>query len=258
MTFSPDALKDEHVIISGGCGALGVAIVQKLVAHGAKVTVNDVLDAEEAGSRLTGVDADSFHYVRADTTDAEAVDHLLTVAEQAFGPVTTALCHVGIVHSGPILDVAPDRWDEVMALNMKSAFLLGKAVANAAIEADRSAHLIFTSSWVAVVPWPEIGPYITSKAGMNQLMRTFARELATKKIRANAMAPGIVGAGMALKQWNTEPEYRARAEKAIPLGYLQPLDSVADTFLFLCSPAASYMTGTVLTVDGGASLYPMD
>jgi NAD(P)-dependent dehydrogenase (short-subunit alcohol dehydrogenase family) len=260
MTFTPDALASENIIISGGCGALGTAIVKRLTDHGAKVTVNDILPTDEGTAHIAGADVadDRFHYVQANLTQPDEATRLLSEAENAFGPVTTALCHLGMVVSGSILDIEPDVFDQVMDLNVKSAFLLGKAVANAAVAADRPAHLIFTTSWVAVVPWPEIGPYITSKAAMNQLMRTFARELAPKNIRANAVSPGIVGAGMALKQWNTEPDYRARAEKAIPLGYLQPLDSVADTFLFMCSPAASYMTGAVVTVDGGASLYPMD
>jgi NAD(P)-dependent dehydrogenase (short-subunit alcohol dehydrogenase family) len=67
-----------------------------------------------------------------------------------------------------------------------------------------------------------------------------------------------VSVGLARRQWDTDPVYRARAQKAIPLGAMQPLESVADAFLFLCSPAADYMTGSVLLVDGGCSLYPMD
>jgi NAD(P)-dependent dehydrogenase (short-subunit alcohol dehydrogenase family) len=145
-----------------------------------------------------------------------------------------------------------------MAVNVKTAFLLGKNAARAMLDDGISGHLIFTTSWVAETPWPEIGPYNASKAAMNQLMRSFARELADKGIRANAIAPGIVSVGMAKHQWDTDPVYQARASKAIPLGEMQPLESVSDAFLFLCSRAASYMTGSVLTVDGGCSLYPMD
>ncbi len=260
MIFSKEALTGEHILISGGCGALGLAIVKKLVECGARITVNDVLSAEIAHERLAESDipAEVVTYFQADTTSPAQVKSLLDHAEQVFGFVTTGLCHVGMVVSGSILNFDADTFDEVMAVNVRSAFLLAKEVSQRAIAAKRAAHLIFTTSWVAVIPWPEIGPYITSKAAMNQLMRTFARELAPHGIRANAIAPGIVGAGMALRQWNTQPDYRARATKAIPLGYLQPTESVADTFVFLCSPAASYMTGSILTVDGGASLYPMD
>jgi NAD(P)-dependent dehydrogenase (short-subunit alcohol dehydrogenase family) len=108
------------------------------------------------------------------------------------------------------------------------------------------------------VPWPEITPYNATKAALKAMMRGFARELAPKGIRANAIAPGIVAVGMAKRQWDTEPAYRVRAAKAIPLGYMQPPETVAHAFLFLCSDMTSYMTGSVLLVDGGCSLYPMD
>jgi NAD(P)-dependent dehydrogenase (short-subunit alcohol dehydrogenase family) len=113
-------------------------------------------------------------------------------------------------------------------------------------------------AWVQDVPWPEITPYTISKSALKATMRGFARELAPRGIRANAIAPGIVAVGMAKRQWDTDPEYRARAERAIPLGHMQPPESVAHAFLFLCSEMASYMTGSVLLVDGGCSLYPMD
>jgi NAD(P)-dependent dehydrogenase (short-subunit alcohol dehydrogenase family) len=260
MPFRDDALAGQHVIISGGAGALGLSVISRLVRHGARVTVNDVLPPDEAAARLqaAGIDPARARYVQADLTRPEDAQRFVQAARGDTGPIHTALCHVGMVISAPLIEFSPGQWDELMAVNVKSAFLLGQAAARAMLADGVAGHLIFTTSWVAHVPWPGIGPYNASKAAMNQLMRSFARELAAKHIRANAIAPGIVAAGMAQRQWDTEPEYRARAQKAIPLGYMQPLDSVADAFLFLCSPAASYMTGAVLTVDGGCSLYPMD
>lgn len=90
----------------------------------------------------------------------------------------------------------------------------------------------------------------------DELMRVNARELASRGIRANAVAPGIVGAGMALKMYKEDADYKARTDRAIPLGYLQPPESVANTFAFLCSDMSDYMTGSVLVVDGGCGLYP--
>jgi len=92
------------------------------------------------------------------------------------------------------------------------------------------------SSWVQDIPWPDISPYNLTKSGIKMLMRGMARELAAKGIRVNSIAPGIVAVGMAKRQGDTEPDYRRRAEKAIPLGFMQPPESVADAFIFLCSP----------------------
>lgn len=258
MSFRDDALAGQHIVISGGAGAIGLGVVKKLVDHGARVTVNDIVDMAEAQKRLAGINAEKIQYYRGDLTQLSEVQSLIKAARAKFGAIHTALCHAGMVMSGPLLEITPNQWDQTMAVNVKTAFLLGQAAAKSMLDDQISGHLIFTTSWVAETPWPEIGPYNASKAAMNQLMRSFARELADKKIRANAIAPGIVSVGMAKHQWDTDPVYRARASKAIPLGHMQPLDSVSDAFLFMCTPAASYMTGSVLTVDGGCSLYPMD
>lgn len=260
MCFSRDVLQGRHVLISGGCGAIGMGIVKTLIRHGATITVNDILDQEVAETRLhdNEISSQAWNYVQADLTNVAEVDRLVTVARSHFGPIHTALCHVGKVIPKPLLEYTVDEWDETMAVNVRTAFLLGKAAAQVMLDDKVAGHLVFTTSWVADVPWPEIGPYNASKAGMKQLMRSFARELAAHDIRANAIAPGIVSVGLAKHQWDTDPSYQARAQKAIPLGRMQPLDSVANAFLFLCSPAADYMTGSVLLVDGGCSLYPMD
>ncbi len=258
MTFREDALAGQHILISGGCGAIGLGVIRQLMAHGAHVSINDVIDPIAAAARLADMPLDRFFYIPGDLTQPEAAQQVVQAARERFGPLHTALCHAGMVIPGPLLDYTAQDWDQVMAVNVKTAFLLGQAAARIMLNDAVPGHLIFTTSWVANVPWPEIGPYNASKAAMNQLMRSFARELADRGIRANAIAPGIVSVGMAKRQWDTEPAYQARAKKAIPLGHMQPLDSVADAFVFLCSPAARYMTGAVLTVDGGCSLYPMD
>ena len=101
-------------------------------------------------------------------------------------------------------------------------------------------------------------PYAASKAAIVAISRGIARELATKKIRSNIISPGIVNVGMAAKQWREESDYRLRAQRAIPLGYLQDPLSVAHGIEFLLSEKSSYMTGSNLLIDGGASLYPLD
>ena len=260
MTFQTDALSGQHIVISGGTGAIGTGIVKKLTDHGARMTVNDIIDPAEALQRLNDahVVMARVHYLQGDMTQADVATRFVSSAREKFGPIHTALCHAGMVIPGPLLDYTADDWQTTQSVNVTAAFLLAQAAAKSMLADGTAGQLVFTTSWVANTPWPEIGPYNTSKAAMNQLMRSFARELAGKGIRANGIAPGIVSVGMAKRQWDTDPTYQTRAKKAIPLGHMQPLDSVTDAFLFMCSPASNYMTGTVLTVDGGCSLYPMD
>lgn len=107
---------------------------------------------------------------------------------------------------------------------------------------------------VASRPWPEITAYTASKAGVEQLMRQVALELAPDGIRANAIAPGIVKAGLAKHQLETEPAYAKRVASAIPLGELQEASDIGAAVRFMASSGASTMTGSVLTVDSGCTL----
>ncbi len=247
-------------MITGGLGGIGEVIVDHLLRHAAQVLVSDVLPVGEASRRIRekGWPEDRCRYCRADVREASDAQHLVETAITVFGGLDVALCHAGVVCSKPILAVDSNDWDATLDVNLKGAFVVAQAAARAMVRGAVRGKIIFTSSWVQDVPWPEITPYSVSKSGMKMLMRGMARELAPHGIRVNAVAPGIVGTGMAKKQWDTEPSYRRRAEKAIPLGFMQPPESVADACLFLCSDASDYMTGATLLVDGGCSLYPMD
>jgi NAD(P)-dependent dehydrogenase (short-subunit alcohol dehydrogenase family) len=253
-------LTSKTVLITGGCGAIGRVVVRVLSEHGAAVAVNDILPEGEGATTLdqAGIISSRVAYFQADATNPQDVHDLYDRVEQTLGLPNVVCCHAGIVDAYPINQYPVDRFDQLFQINVRSAFVVAQEAAQRWIERQVPGHLIFTTSWVADVPWPEITPYNASKAAMRQLMRGFARELAPKGIRANAVAPGIVAVGMAKKQWDIDPGYRARAEKAIPLGAMQPPDSVAYAFLFLCSDMANYMTGSVLLMDGGCSLYPMD
>jgi len=258
--FAQDCLAGKTVLITGGLGAIGRVVVTALLSHSARVAVNDVLSVEQAGQ--LGKDLawphERFVYVRADVTTPGGAEELVNRTLETFGGLDVALCHAGMAHSCPILNYSEEEWDRIMDVNLKSAFLVAQVAARAMVEGGIKGKIIFTSSWVQDVPWPDITPYNVTNSGMKMLMKGMARELAGKGIRVNALAPGIVGVGMGRRQWDTEPDYRRRAARAIPLGYLQPPESVADALLFLCSGASDYITGTTLLADGGCSLYPMD
>lgn len=257
--FQRTCLEDQVILITGGCGALGQVIVESLRSHGARLVVNDIL-SDEVAEALLPRDG-SLLYVQADVTREEPVAGLFDRSAARFGTVTTVLCHAGASFSAPFSDYPLEEWKRLLDSNLTSAFLVAREAVRRMKEwscRDQPGRILFTSSWVESVPWPGISAYNVSKAGLRMLMRSVAREAAGHHILCNGIAPGIVAAGMALKQWETEPAYRARARRAIPLGYLQSPDSVAQAFVFLCSEASKYMTGATLLVDGGCSLYPMD
>ncbi len=248
-------LTERRIVITGACGALGTSIIRTLHTHGASVFANDLLDARAARALLP---AGTPYFIGATGTTSDAIE-LLDAAQDAFGDEPNIVCcHAGIVGSHPIDEYPESDLDEIFLTNFRSAFLLAKAAAHRWKDAGKTGQILFTSSWVGNVPWPGGSAYGASKAAVNSAMRSFAREMAPFGIRSNAIAPGIVDAGMAKVQWNNDPEFRRRAERAIPLGRLQDPDSVSDAFLFMCSSLSDYMNGAILTVDGGASLYPMD
>jgi NAD(P)-dependent dehydrogenase (short-subunit alcohol dehydrogenase family) len=250
-------LTGKLIAITGGAGALGRAMTATLDAHGAHVIVADVLEPVQGTSIFA--DLQGVSYFQADAADQVQLCNLLDSIEESHGRLPdVVICHAGIVGTHPVEQYPLDEFDLLMRVNVRGAYVPAREISARWKAGGLPGLLLFTASWVNSVPWPGIAPYSASKAALVQLTKSFARELAPQGIRANAVAPGIVGAGMALHQWETDEDYRKRAGRAIPLGSLQSVQSVADAFLFLCSDLASYMTGSVLLVDGGASLYPMD
>jgi len=257
MNTSGHAQRPRTIAITGGLGDIGLATGLRLAHDGHAVVLLDLVAADEGRERAsiaasrTGV---ALEYRCVDVThqDAvvEAIDSMVTL--------DTMIANAGTVRSAPFLDISASDWRAHLDVNLTGAFLPIQAAAQRFVRDGTRGLLLATSSWVAQVPWPEIAAYTTSKAGLEMLIKQAARELAPHGIRANAVAPGIVLAGLAKHQLETEPQYAARAARVIPLGALQSADKVAGAFSYLCSSDADYMTGTTLTIDGGASLFAFD
>lgn len=254
------SVKDKIILVTGGCGDIGRAVTKKLTEHGATVVICDRMEESEAMNRiaLLHLPKKQWLYINCDVTDRAQVNRMIEEIYKRFGKLDVACSNAGIVEGIPFLDYTEEKWNQIIAINLTGCFHVGQAAARAMVERGHQGQIIFTTSWVSDVPWPEITPYCVSKSGLRMLMRGMARELTKKGVRVNAISPGIVNAGMAKHQYDTDPGYRARADKVIPMGFMQPLESVAEAFLYLCSDAASYTTGSTLLVDGGCSLFQFD
>ncbi len=247
------------VLITGGMGAIGRIMAHAFLRHGAKVAINDVNDIKNAGKEV--LFDQKIKYFQADITDEQEVIRLFDNVTEEFGVPNVVCCHAGIVEVFAYHDYPLASFNKVMDVNLKGSFIVSREAARrlqGKCRENNLGRIIFTSSWVQDVPWPSISAYSASKSAINMLMRSLAREIADQHIRVNSIAPGIVAVGMAKHQWDTEEDYRTRAEKAIPLGFMQPPETVADAMIFLASDASAYITGSTLLVDGGCSLYPMD
>jgi NAD(P)-dependent dehydrogenase (short-subunit alcohol dehydrogenase family) len=215
----------------------------------------DRVPEAEARGRIEAVAAvGRCSYWQADVTDRDGV----MAALSALDPLDVAIGNAGIVESAPFLEVTPEQWQAHLDVNLSGCFNVGQIAARLMAERGRPGLVLFTGSWVGEIPWPEISAYCVSKAGVRMLARSMARELAVHGIRVNVVAPGIVFAGMARRQYETDPAYARRASGVVPLGELGTAEQVAQAAAFLCSSDAAYMTGSVLLVDGGASLFQFE
>ena len=243
------------VVVTGGAGDIGAAMGAELRRLGATVTLIDRKPRAEAEPWLARARAHGdVAYAEADVRDRPALEAALAAVD----PLDVAIGNAGIVRSAPFLEITPEQWHDHLDVNLTGCFHLGQAAARLMVARGRPGRIVFTGSWVQEVPWPEIAAYSASKAGLRMLARSMARELASHGIRVNVLAPGIVDAGLARHQRETEPQYARRIAHVIPLGDLQTPEQVAQATAFLCSPAADYMTGATLLVDGGCSLFQFD
>ncbi len=238
-------------LVTGGAGDIGGAICSTLSASGFEVMIVDLLDEPRGRSRAQELSRSApVNYCRASTVDSIAISAIV----DALPRIDMAVMCAGTVNAEPFLDIDLDVWRRQLEVNLTGAFVVSQAAARRMASDGTRGQLIYISSWVAARPWPEIAAYSTSKAGMDQLMKQAALELSPFGIRANSVAPGIVMAGLAKTQFETEPQYAARASAAIPLGSPQTAQQIADAVGFLASDAASSMTGSVLLVDSGCTL----
>ena len=239
-------LNDKVAIVTGSARGIGKAIALKLAEAGAAVVVSDIVEAEPVAEEIRASGRQSLA-ITADVSSREDVAGLIDRTIATFGKVDILVNNAGITRDQLLMRMSDEDWDSVLSVDLKSAFLCSRAVLRHMVK-QRWGRIISISSIVGITGNAGQANYAAAKAGIIGLTKSIAREVASRGITANAIAPGFIDTEMTQKL--TE-EQRQSAQKKIPAGYLGSPRDVAEAVAFLASEEARYITGQVLSVDGG-------
>ena len=234
------ATTERTVLVTGGNRGIGLACTQAFVADGHRVAT-----VSRSGGEVDGALA-----VACDITDGAAVDDAVAKVEAELGPVEVLVANAGITRDGLLVRMSDDDFSTVVETNLTGSFRFARAVTKKMMRA-RFGRIVFTSSVGAYLGAPGQANYAASKAGLIGLARSMARELASRNITVNVVAPGPIATDMLAA---VDEDRQAALAATVPLGRVGSPDEVAAAVRFLTSDAAGYITGVVLPVDGGLAM----
>ena len=241
-------LKDKVALITGGARGIGQAIAVTFAREGADIVVADVnLEiAQKTALEIEGLGRKALA-LEMDVTNYEKVEEGINKILDKMGKVDILVNNAGITKDNLLLRMSQADWDAVINVNLKGTFNCIKAVTRPMIK-QRSGRIISIASIIGLMGNPGQANYAASKAGIIALTKTVAKELASRNINANAVAPGFIQTEMTAK---LPEDIKKKMLEAIPLAKLGTPQDVANTCLFLASDESSYITGQVITIDGG-------
>jgi 3-hydroxybutyrate dehydrogenase len=255
-------LKTKTALVTGSTSGIGLAIARALAAEGANVVLNGFGDAnaiEETRAGIESTYAVKARYSAADMSKPDAVTAMVREAEEAFGTVDVLVNNAGIQFVSPIEEFPPEKWEQIIAINLSSAFYAMQA-AIPGMKARGWGRIINTASAHSLVASPFKSAYVAAKHGIAGLSKTAALELAPHKITVNCISPGYVWTPLVEAQIPDTMKARGLTKeqviedvllKAQPTKEFVTVDQVAALAAFLCSEAASQITGTNISMDGG-------
>ncbi|HYF53879.1 MAG TPA: 3-hydroxybutyrate dehydrogenase [Salinarimonas sp.] len=256
------SLQGKTAIVTGSTSGIGLAIARALAGGGANVLLNGFGDADEIARTRAEIEAASgvrVAYSAANMMNGEEIAGMVRQAEDELGPVDVLVNNAGIQHVSPVEDFPVDKWDAIIAINLSSAFHATRAVVPG-MKARRWGRIINTASAHSLVASPFKSAYVAAKHGIAGFTKTIALELATHGVTANCISPGYVWTPLVERQIPDTMKARGMSKEEVidkvllqaqPTKGFVTVDQVAALALFLCSDAASQMTGANLSMDGG-------
>ena len=245
-------LENKVAIVTGAARGIGEGIALKFAAEGAHVAFTYVSDSSAEKARLLeekltamGVKAKAY---QSNAGDFAASESFVNDVVKEFGAIDICVNNAGISKDNLLLRMTPEQWDEVMSVNLRSVFNMTKQVIRPMMKA-KSGSIINMSSVIGLMGNAGQGSYAASKAGVIGFTKSVAKELGSRNIRCNAIVPGFVETDMTgyLKEGDQAEKYKA----GIPLGRFGSAEDIANVTLFLASELSAYVTGQVISVDGG-------
>jgi 3-oxoacyl-[acyl-carrier protein] reductase len=243
------SLKGKVAIVTGGARGIGAAIALKLASMGADIVINDVSGGDacsEICAEIAKVGQKAI-CITADVSKTADAKRMVEEAIEQMGKVDILINNAGITRDNLIMRMSEEDWDSVISVNLKGTFNCLQAVTRPMLKA-RSGVIVNLASVVGVAGNAGQANYSASKAGVIGLTKTAAKELASRGIRVNAVAPGFISTAMT-KELNQE--YSDKLKEAIPLGFFGEPEHVANVVAFLACDDSAYVTGEVIKIDGG-------
>lgn len=242
-------------LVTGGAMGIGAETVRLLVKNGHKVVFGDVADKEGAKlAKSLGGDERDVYYQHADVTKLDDLENLMRVVTKKFGYLDWLVNNAGITIAKSTFDVTEEDWDYILNLNLKSIWRCSK-LAIPYMKHREGAAIVNVTSDAGIVGFPNLAAYCASKGGAIQFTKACALDCAPLGVRVNAVAPGHTRTPMGMGFINAQADPAAfeieHVNKKHPLGRMAEPEEVASSIYFLLSDAGSYITGAVLSVDGG-------